>query len=60
MCLVHVVLLLIGDDFASSRKKVHDMKKTTYKMKKPLQAPSKTREHCFKITLWTSSGLSEV
>ena len=31
-----------------------------FKMKKPLQAPSKSREHCFKITLWTSSGLSEV
>ena len=31
-----------------------------FKMKKPLQAPSKSQQHCFKITLWTSNGLSEV
>ena len=56
-----MVLLLL------SRQKPHEIKKSTQvrlcsflKMKKPLQAPSESRENCFKITLWTSSGFSEV
>ena len=42
MCLVCVMLLLIGDDLLQVGKKIHDMKKSTYKMKKPLQAPEST------------------
>ena len=66
-CLVCVMALLLDGDFTSHRqKKPHNIEKRTlvrlcsfFKMKKPVQAPSKSREH-YKITVWISSGLSEV
>ena len=36
------------------------MKKTTYKMKKPLQALAIKDQRALKIILWISSGFSEV
>ena len=58
-CLM-VILLRVG-------KKHHDIEKSAlvrlcsfFKVNKPLQAPSKSRQPCNEITLWTTSGLSEV
>ena len=65
MCSTCVLALLLHGDLTSSRKKTtHDIEKSTLvhlcSDKKPLQALTKSQEHCVKITLWTSSGLSEV
>ena len=67
MHLVCATALLLDGDFTLGRqnkltksRKVPKCVCVFFKMKKHLQASSKSSENCFKITLWTSSGFSEV
>ena len=64
---VCVMALLLDGDFTSSRQKPHDIEKSTlvhlcsfFKMKETLAGSTKEPRALLKITLWTTSGLSEV
>ena len=65
--LVRVMALLLDGDFTSSRQKPHDIEKSTlvhlcsfFKMKETLAGSTKEPRALLKITLWTTSRLSEV